>query len=225
MNCITFIHLLVRMTLIFEIVLSASNDTTPTTTAKYNISSTKSAALCSTNQRLFRLELMTDENPSETSWELIDANMDEIVLSATPGTYTTSPSTFFNITYCLETASCHQFTIYDSYGDGISGPGYKILNEEKTLMEGNDFGKNYTSIYFGDACPSQSPSIASSPKISSIALGGYNDNILCAPGTYATNATSCQPCAAGTYSMTIGANSSDVCLDCLSGTYNDQPGT
>ena len=89
-----------------------------------------------------------------------------------------------------------------------------------------------------NACPIGSFQIKfNQTECEECAAGGYCDATdqryggftPCPAGTYndktgQTNITSCQQCPAGTHSTILSANSSDVCLDCLPGTYSDQPG-
>jgi hypothetical protein len=55
-----------------------------------------------------------DNYPGETSWELYDDKLDVIV--ATGSGYTGGAT---NENYCVISTHCYEFTIYDSYGDGI----------------------------------------------------------------------------------------------------------
>ena len=66
------------------------------------------------------VQIVTDAYGSETTWDIKDAN-GAVVLSGGPysnlsaaGTTTETP-----VSGTLATQSCHTFTIYDSYGDGI----------------------------------------------------------------------------------------------------------
>ena len=66
------------------------------------------------------VQIVTDAYGSETTWDIKDAN-GTVVLSGGPysnlnaaGTTTQTP-----VSATLSTQTCHTFTIYDSYGDGI----------------------------------------------------------------------------------------------------------
>lgn len=72
------------------------------------------------------VQIVTDAYGSETTWEIKDAN-GATVLSGGPyanlsaaGTTTETP-----VSGTLSTQTCHTFTIYDSYGDGIDA-GYGV---------------------------------------------------------------------------------------------------
>ena len=61
------------------------------------------------------ISITTDNYPLETSWQLIDqtgaghTNLNPLTQSST--TYT------WNI--CVPDTNCYQFTVYDTYGDGL----------------------------------------------------------------------------------------------------------
>ncbi|MBN2777748.1 MAG: T9SS type A sorting domain-containing protein [Bacteroidales bacterium] len=92
----------------------------------------------------YRIELMTDNYPGETSWSLTDEN--DVVL-ANNGTL--SQNTLYLQNLCLPTG-CYTFTILDSFGDGICGiygdGYYNIFDiETETLIStGCDFGNGTT---------------------------------------------------------------------------------
>ena len=61
------------------------------------------------------LELLTDDYPSETTWEVTD-DAGNILFSGGPYTET---ETQYTEEFCLDPEGCYTFTIFDSYGDGI----------------------------------------------------------------------------------------------------------
>ena len=63
----------------------------------------------------YTLDIMTDDFPAETTWQITDPN-NNIVAQAGP--YTTANS-MENATFCLNQGICYNFTILDSEGDGI----------------------------------------------------------------------------------------------------------
>lgn len=88
-----------------------------------------------------QFELMTDQYPAETSWDVVNSSGTTIYSG---GPYS-GANTLYTDTWELEEADCYTFTIYDSYGDGICcayGNGfYKLMDENSTvLFEGGDFG-------------------------------------------------------------------------------------
>jgi hypothetical protein len=110
---------------------------------------------------------MTDNYPEETSWTLTNVNSNDVTISIDAGTYSNKNSLYEEI-YCIEATQCYEFTISDSYGDGIccsEGNGYfKILYEEELLLEGGDFGGSQSSALFGNGCPTESPTVSSAPS-------------------------------------------------------------
>ena len=89
------------------------------------------------------LSLVFDNYGSETSWDLKD-NTGQVVES---GSGYTNSSADVNETFCLP-AGCYDFTIYDSYGDGICcsyGNGsYSLTSGGSTLASGASFGSSET---------------------------------------------------------------------------------
>jgi len=88
------------------------------------------------------VEIMTDNYGGETSWELINIADGSILDSVAAGTY--SNNTLYTKTIIVETNGCYQFSIHDSYGDGIccaEGAGYyNVSSGEELLFTGGNFG-------------------------------------------------------------------------------------
>ncbi len=61
------------------------------------------------------LSILTDNYPMETSW---DITYDGNVIASGDGY--TGEQTTYDIPSCLESEECYTFTVYDSYGDGMS---------------------------------------------------------------------------------------------------------
>lgn len=89
-----------------------------------------------------QLSLTTDQYGSETSWEVKD-NTNRVIASESGFENTTS----YNTNLCLSDGD-YQFTINDSYGDGIccrSGNGaYALTFNNQTLASGGEFTYNNT---------------------------------------------------------------------------------
>ena len=66
------------------------------------------------------ITIVPDEFSWETTWEIFDPNSAEPVCSGGPFEYANIPYTY---TCCIGAEDCVDFTIYDSYGDGIYAPG------------------------------------------------------------------------------------------------------
>jgi hypothetical protein len=98
---------------------------------------------------------MTDKYPKETSWMLSNVNTNDVVISVPRYTYSTN-FTLYEESYNIGDNQCYQFTISDSFGDGICcsfGDGYyKILYNDQLLLEGGNFG-NFETSTFGNGCP------------------------------------------------------------------------
>lgn len=99
------------------------------------------------------IELKTDNNPSETSWTLFDANANAIQQN---GEFV--KETTYRDTIALDDASCYYWTLFDSYGDGLNGgisPGYyKVYLNGTLIAESVDpnFGSSVSVYNMGVAC-------------------------------------------------------------------------
>lgn len=87
------------------------------------------------------LELLTDDNPEETTWELTDAT-GNVLYSGGP--YTGMPNTLIQETFALSDEDCYSFRIYDDGGNGIccdNGNGSYQLNDYfgNVFLSGGDF--------------------------------------------------------------------------------------
>ncbi|MFT4524526.1 MAG: lysyl endopeptidase [Bacteroidia bacterium] len=90
------------------------------------------------------LELRTDAQPTQTSWDLFD-DMSNVVLSSDP--YTAATTTHHQI-LCLPDG-CYEFTIYDSGGNGICcnvGSGLYVLDAPsgEPMIGGGNFDSEET---------------------------------------------------------------------------------
>ncbi|MEZ4685120.1 MAG: fibronectin type III domain-containing protein [Bacteroidia bacterium] len=90
------------------------------------------------------VSILTDNYPSETTWELRNSGG---TLVGSGGPYGSS-GTVYDQTLCLP-AGCYDFTIFDSYGDGICcayGTGsYSVTSGGSTLASGGAFASSETS--------------------------------------------------------------------------------
>jgi len=100
-----------------------------------------------------------DQYQSETSWEITDSNG---VVVSSGGNYSASPDySSITIPVCIPKGELN-FTIYDSYGDGLNGAlwqgqdgSYYVLQCKDTLVFGTDaaFGFDTTHAFVSDSCP------------------------------------------------------------------------
>jgi len=111
---------------------------------------------CGVGEFKFELELRTDWNPGETSWQIEDENGDILV---TIETAYNEQWTIFNYEYCLP-VGCHDFVINDSYGDGIccgifvDGYYKASVYGWKEVFNGGNFQFNAIENFCGeDLCP------------------------------------------------------------------------
>ena len=101
--------------------------------------------------------ILLDNYPEETTWQITDAGGTVI---ASGGPYGSFPdgSTVTSVA-CLDVDACYDFTIFDSYGDGICcgyGNGaYTVTDANNTYASGGSFGSSETTgfcVSDGSAC-------------------------------------------------------------------------
>ena len=103
------------------------------------------SAMPTTLNAVVTFELLTDKDPTEISWSLIDSSLDtSAIVARGPGEDDIyEKSAVYNFAWTLNRCTSYTFTIYDSYGDGIWSPvGYaKLMYGEIILgrIDG-DFG-------------------------------------------------------------------------------------
>ena len=117
---------------------------------------------------IFDLELQTDSYGGETSWELINGNTFQIVSAG----LSLENNQQYNHTVCVDKSDCLEFTIRDSFGDGIFLDGYfnvyfgGLLVLSSSSLPTRAFSKESTRL--GDSCSSlPTPSPNESPYLSS----------------------------------------------------------
>lgn len=95
-------------------------------------------AVCTEN--VLTLELQLDDDPEETTWDIKDSNGNYVYIG---GPYDDQILEYVEVSICLP-EGCFDFTIHDSYGDGIccsNGPGYYTLKDAsgQILASGDEF--------------------------------------------------------------------------------------
>ncbi len=80
------------------------------------------------------LQILTDDYPQETSWELLDQFGNTLYAG---GPYELAQTTYTH-DFCLNSNTCYTFIIYDSYGDGITYGGvegyYEITDASGNVL-------------------------------------------------------------------------------------------
>jgi len=74
-----------------------------------------------TGNGLITVDILTDSYANETYWEVYNNFTYDVY--GYPY-YEMDTNTFYSTDVCIDTNLCYGFTIFDSYGDGISAPGY-----------------------------------------------------------------------------------------------------
>lgn len=95
------------------------------------------------------LQILTDNYPGETSWEIMDGN-NNIVMSIAAGDLA-GAGELYEWTLDNLDPGLYTFTIYDSFGDGICcayGEGfYRIVHGEQILAEGGAFATSESTVF------------------------------------------------------------------------------
>lgn len=105
------------------------------------------------------LALKLDDNPGETSWELIG---DDGIVLYSGGDYTTAGQ-FIIEEFDVANQGCYSFILYDEGADGLTGSGiYKLAYDGNTIFaQGTDFG-HQDETHFGIDLTSTNESILES---------------------------------------------------------------
>ena len=120
--------------------------TDPTAT-NYDPTATSDDGSCCFGSSLLYIEILTDNYPSETSWQLVNQN--GVVVESINSGDLTSSATNYSWSVCVNSNECYDFIIYDTYGDGICcsyGSGsYTLTYGGAIVASGGAFGTSETS--------------------------------------------------------------------------------
>jgi hypothetical protein len=98
------------------------------------------------------IEIFTDNFPSETTWDVVDAGGGTVA----SGGPLSAPATLHTWDIALDCEGCYVFTIYDTFGDGICcgyGNGwYEVSYEGALACSGAEFGFSETCSDIGSDC-------------------------------------------------------------------------
>ena len=104
-------------------------------------------------ESLLCISILTDPYPSETTWEITVHGTSEVICSGGP--YDESYATHLH-RCCIDYDACVDFTMYDSYGDGIYAPGgFTIVLDGEAIFDCMGVGWSGYSISvlnFGGGC-------------------------------------------------------------------------
>ena len=100
---------------------------------------------------VLRIDLLTDVNPEETSWKLID-KFGNIVIQNDP----LEAETEYSTELCVIDSDCYTWVISDSYGDGMEGSGLFTLYYNDSIIavspENGNFGFEFSAYGIGNGC-------------------------------------------------------------------------
>ncbi len=109
---------------------------------------------CGPGEVAITIEIMTDDYGSETSWEVTNADTGDVICEGPATAY--ESNTLYTEECCVDPAGCYNFTIFDSFGDGICcsyGEGYYNVYYDSTLVgSGGEFGTDESILFIGDGC-------------------------------------------------------------------------
>lgn len=102
--------------------------------------------------KVLKVEITADKYPTETSWSLVHTCTEELIGDIARGTYTSSNAMQKPHEYCADTeAAKYEFTINDSFGDGVCcswGAGsYTIKVDEEVTLSGGEFAYSETNSW------------------------------------------------------------------------------
>jgi hypothetical protein len=101
------------------------------------------------DQDSLTIDLVTDDWPGETTWDVVDQSTSQIVCSGGP--YANANTQYIEVC-CLDSTGCYDFNIYDSYGDG--GASYDLyFNDVLFYSSDGDYGFGESVQYIGNGCP------------------------------------------------------------------------
>ncbi len=128
---------------------------TDSTATNYNPLATTDDGSCCYGDQLV-ITITTDNYPLETSWQLVNQS-GSVVQSINAGNLTQSGTSYtWNI--CLSSTDCYDFTIYDTYGDGICcthGNGsYSVSYNGIVVASGGSFNSSETTSSIGSCITS-----------------------------------------------------------------------
>lgn len=193
----------------FNASTSNPNGTTDSNTGN----DTASSAFYSGSNAL-TLTIILDNYPEETSWDLQDGSGNVL---ASGGTYGSQPDGSTVIETMCVADGCYDFTIYDSYGDGICcnyGIGSYELVEDATstvLASGGEFGSSETTNFCVSSGP---PPLTVSASGTDVSCNGGSDGTATASasggtGSYTYNwsnggsGATITNLSAGSYTVTV----------------------
>lgn len=113
---------------------------------------------CALDESLIVISLQTDRFGYETSWSLQTLE-GEVLMEVRRGHY--ANNRFYEHKICVPVQTCLNFTITDSYGDGIASPGFFRIEKDDELLLGNQaFERSATFKLFcetGETCTNPTP--------------------------------------------------------------------
>jgi subtilisin family serine protease len=119
---------------------------------------------CPAGQSLVEVDIKLDNYPSETSWSITACNSNQVLLSG--GSYFSNGSTISE-SKCLSDNGSYQFTINDTWGDGICcgyGSGnFNVKFGGTEVASGGAFGKSFAKAFGHGVINGECPDLSVCP--------------------------------------------------------------
>lgn len=148
----------------------AAEEKTVKRDGKYNANSkaqritteSTSNVTCGVDEMAVVLDILTDEYPSETYWNISNVETNDTIVG---GSYLDSQQyELFKYEYCFPIDSCLIYEIYDTFGDGILYPGgFNLTVDDEVLATSIGNFSYYDAAVFGLGCPSEVPTTSPAP--------------------------------------------------------------
>lgn len=167
------------------------------------------------------LTIVLDNYPGETTWDIKDGNG---TVMASGGSYSNQPSGSTVVENICLANGCYDFTLYDSYGDGICcgyGNGSYTLTDDSNgtvLASGGQFDSSETTNFCVNGNSNPPLSVTASTLFNVSCFGGSNGSVAAAAsggsGSYSYTwsnggtGTLLTGLSAGTYTVTVNDGTS-----------------
>ena len=125
---------------------------------------------CTDPDTIITMQILTDNYGNETTWELVEQGVGVV---ASGGPYANNTLMIIEVDVC--STSCYDFTIFDSYGDGICcayGSGfYNVYYEGNLVCSGGEF--EFSETCFDIACEPPCPCDCENPPDGTVDVGDF----------------------------------------------------
>ncbi len=86
------------------------------------------SSMCNPNQMKVDVSITTDQYPEDTYWLVASSNGETFHFSSL------DPMSSVESTLCLDVSDCHEFFIYDSWGDGLREGNFSVAVDDEIVL-------------------------------------------------------------------------------------------